>query len=188
MNLFWVDGNFEIQKDGSVNFIDSDRKDIPLITIGFFFSGFFALYSNNNKEEYEKVVDTSNIKITQLTYKSSELKECEVCKKKTPYIIFLKQKFTACSVCLNDHIQKIIAKRAKALYLSCFIGVEYCTRPIHLKDNFYIGECDYIEIYESDNLINAIYNWIISSCFACNQKFDIKELKAMKCLCRYCPN
>ena len=188
MNLFWVDGNFEIQKDGSVNFIDSDRKDIPLITIGFFFSGFFALYSNNNKEEYEKVVDTSNIKITQLTYKSSELKECEVCKKKTPYIIFLKQKFTACSVCLNDHIQKIIAKRAKALYLSCFIGVEYCTRPIHLKDNFYIGECDYIEIYESDNLINAIYNWIISSCFACNQKFDIKELKTMKCLCRYCPN
>ena len=43
-----------------VNVIDSDRRDIPLITIGFFFSGFFALYSNNNKEEYEKMSKASN--------------------------------------------------------------------------------------------------------------------------------
>lgn len=190
VNFLWIDGAFDNPNSGIVNLEDKDRKDsIPLITFSFVFSGFVVMYDRQfttTNLHFNKIIEKTKISLTQLTYRTKDLKQCEVCRKETEQIIFLKQKFTCCSTCLNEHIHKIISKRAKALYLSNFIGTEYATRPIHLKDNFYISNYDYIELYQNTDMINAIYNWIISSCFACNHRMNIKDLKVMKCLCRYC--
>ena len=190
VNFLWIDGSFDNPNSGIVNLEDKDRKDsIPLITFSFVFSGFVVMYDRQfttTNLHFNKIIEKTKISLTQLTYRTKDLKQCEVCRKETEQIIFLKQKFTCCSTCLNEHIHKIIAKRAKALYLSNFIGTEYATRPIHLKDNIYISNYDYIELYQNTDMINAIYNWIISSCFACNHRMNIKDLKVMKCLCRYC--
>ena len=190
VNFLWIDGSFDNPNSGIVNLEDKDRKDsIPLITFSFVFSGFVVMYDRQfttTNLHFNKIIEKTKISLTQLTYRTKDLKQCEVCRKETEQIIFLKQKFTCCSTCLNEHIHKIISKRAKALYLSNFIGTEYATRPIHLKDNIYISNYDYIELYQNTDMINAIYNWIISSCFACNHRMNIKDLKVMKCLCRYC--
>ena len=190
VNFLWIDGAFDNPNSGIVNLEDKDRKDsIPLITFSFVFSGFVVLYDRQfvtTNLHFNKIIEKTKISLTQLTYRTKEVKQCEVCRKETEQIIFLQQKFTCCSTCLNEHIHKIISKRAKALYLSNFIGTEYATRPIHLKDNFYISNYDYIELYQNNDMINAIYNWIISSCFACNHRMNIRDLKVMKCLCRYC--
>lgn len=191
LKVFWMDCVFGDPAEGTIFFEDEEKKNIPLISIGYFFSGFYKTYYPELKDKdtyFKKVIANSDIRIRQLSFIPKTTKHCEVCKKKTKQILFLEKKFSACLQCLSDHAKKIMSKRAKALYLSNFIGIEYYTRPIHLKDGFYLDDFDYIELFvdECTNISNDIYNWITSSCFSCNQKMDKKELKIMKCLCRYC--
>lgn len=85
LKVFWMDNVFGAPSEGTIFFEDEEKKNIPLISIGYFFSGFFKTYQPELDEKdtyFKKVIANSNIRIRQLSFIPKSTKHCEVCKKK----------------------------------------------------------------------------------------------------------
>ena len=195
IQLLWIDNDFLNPKFGILNFNEYDYDEnegykFPLISIGYFFSGYVPLYSDklSSNEILQKQISESNISIKQLIFFLREKEKCKICNKTTIHIIFLQKNFYVCKNCLEKHIRDICSKRAINLLRNNFIGIEYSTKPIHLEGNYYIEEDDIIELLENRNLINELHSNINKICVSCKQIFDTNLLINLKCSCRYCQN
>ena len=195
IHLLWIDNDFIIPKCGIINLNESEYNEnngykFPLITIGYFYSGYVPLYSKelSLNEILQKKISEQKISIKQLIFFLREKEKCQICNKTTTHIIFLQKKFIICKDCLEKHIEDISTKRVINLLKNKFIGIEYSTKPIHLEGKYYIEEDELIEFFEYKNLINILQSNLIKICFSCKQIFDSNLLINLKCSCRYCNN
>ena len=170
-----------------INFVDPEETDIPIIYFGFFFSSYYKLYSSDFESKYNYQLNLIENNNKQLTYIFKDLKVCHNCEMKTEHILFIEKKFIVCKNCLENHLSYACNFRAEEFKNSGFLGLEYYTRPIHLRDNYYIDDLEIIELLESLNIINALcqkYNNMI--CNQCREKSDEKNIFELKCGCTFC--
>ena len=189
INIFWIDKDLIQSKDGIINFIDEENtENIPLISFGYFYSSYFRIYSNNFTQENEEINEIFKLKLNKLSKLTLEIKipnKCQICKSET-FIIFVKQKYKICKKCLDNYINQICSIRIKSLKNDNYIGLEYYSRAINLKDNYTINDYEFIEIKEETNIINYLQNLASIICSKCKQNFDKKNLNNLKCKCLLC--
>ena len=185
LNIFYIDGILRKNKNGIIFLSDEKNKEIPLIQIGYFFTGYFNLYKDPNEIILNEIYKhDKNIK--QLTFKLKETKKCQICNNMTNHIVFLQKKFICCENCLNEHFELIIKNRAESLKKDSFFGIEYYSRKIHLQGKYYLDNEDIIELYEN-NLFDKIYFLLLLTCNNCKTKYEMgTKLFSLKCDCRYC--
>ena len=192
INLFLVSGDFLNPKD-NIKKIENEEESFPTFVFGHFFSSYHILYKPNyNNSIFKNNLYNDNPKITQLTFPLKDKKKCDICFKDTTHIVFLRKKFIVCAECLNAYIKNEIIKERYKQFINdkCF-GIEYYSRPIHLQDDFYLDDYEFIEIYEDKNIINELYvNMSITKCLKCEQieqiENDDSNLIKLKCGCTYC--
>ena len=168
---------------------EEEDSSVPTFIFGYFFSSYHILYQSKfNHKIFNNKIEQDNPQITQLTFITKEKAKCNMCKKETRHIIFLRKKFIVCEPCLKNYLMNEILKERKASFLEekCF-GKEYYSRPIHLKGDFYLDDYEYIEIFEESNIINEICR--ISQCLICQKSsLDDSSLIHLDCGCTYCSN
>ena len=168
-----------------------DMENTPTFIFGYFFSSYHILYSpdaDNENEIFKKIVENDNPKLSKLTHILKEYKKCDICFKETNHAVFLKKKFIVCIPCLLPHIEKTIKARASNFFDDKCLGQEYYSRAIHLQDDFYLDDFDYMELVEENNIINKIYsNHKGNKCTNCEKiKSDEIDFITLECKCAYC--
>ena len=168
-----------------------DMENTPTFIFGYFFSSYHILYSpdaDNENEIFKKIVENDNPKLSKLTHILKEYKKCDICFKETNHAVFLKKKFIVCIPCLLPHIEKTIKARASNFFDDKCLGQEYYSRAIHLQDDFYLDDFDYMELIEENNIINKIYsNHKGNQCTNCEKiKSDEIDFITLECKCAYC--
>ena len=168
-----------------------DMENTPTFIFGYFFSSYHILYSpdaDNENEIFKKIVENDNPKLSKLTHILKEYKKCDICFKETNHAVFLKKKFIVCIPCLLPHIEKTIKARASNFFDDKCLGQEYYSRAIHLQDDFYLDDFDYMELVEENNIINKIYsNHKGNQCTNCEKiKSDEIDFITLECKCAYC--
>jgi len=192
INLFLVSGDFLNPKD-TIKKIESEEGSFPTFIFGYFFSSYHILYKPNYSNSiFKNNLNNDNPKIMQLTFPLKNKKKCDMCFKDTTHIVFLRKKFIVCAECLNGYIKKEIIKERNQQIINdkCF-GIEYYSRPIHLQDDFYLDDYEFIEIFEEKNIINELFsNMSFTKCLNCEQieqiENDVSNLIELKCGCTYC--
>ena len=159
---------------------------MPTCVFGFFFSSFHILYKPNiGNRIFKNALENDKPSITQLTFVLKEKKKCDICFKDTAHLVFLRKKFIVCRPCLINYLTKTILSERRENFSKekCF-GAEYYCRQIHLQDDFYLDDYEYIEIFEDINFINDLCSNI--RCVGCEKSNDISNLIKLKCGCTYC--
>ena len=187
LNVFWIDRDLLQCKDGTINFIDEDNTDeIPLISLGYFFSSYHRIYSVNSMNDRINELFNSNLcNLKKLTYQIKIKEKCEICKNET-FVIFLEQNFKVCKNCLEKYIYNISFLRNDSLNKDNYIGQEYYSRPFNLKDKYILNDYEFIEIKEEKNIINYLQYTASIVCSNCKKNFDKKNLNNLKCKCLLC--
>ena len=190
--IFYLDKDLTQSKDGITNFIDEDNEEvIPIISIGFFYSSYFNIYSPNFLKGNLNICDINDIfksKLNELSKLTLELEspiKCQICGCQK-FIIFFRQKFQICRNCLEKYINDICGYRKDALINDNYIGQEYYSRAICLKDNYIVNDYEFIEIKEEYNIINYLQHRASIICSKCHESFDKKNLNNLKCKCLLC--
>lgn len=185
--IFWLDKDLIQCKDGVINFIDEENSEnIPLISVGYFFSSYHIIYSIKSTNEFmNKIFNSKSNNLSRLTCQIKNKDKCQICKGQK-YIIFLKQNFKVCKNCLDIYINKISSFRNQSLNNDNYIGQEYYSRPFHLKDNYILNDFEFIEIKEEVNIINYLQHTASIVCSKCKGNFDKKNLNNLKCKCLLC--
>ena len=187
IRIFWLDKDLIQCKDGVINFIDEENtENLPLISLGYFFSSYHIIYSVELKDEFiNKIFNTKSNVLSRLTCQINNKNKCQICKGQK-YIIFLKQNFKVCKNCLEKYINKISSFRNESLNNDNYIGQEYYSRPFHLKDNYFLNDIEFIEIKEETNIINYLQHTASIVCSKCKGNFDEKNLNNLNCKCLLC--
>ena len=188
IKLFIVNGDFMNPKCDVKGISDEEQKDCPLFIFGYFFSSYHILYLPSLQNNvFQNVLENDNPKITQLTFHQKEKKKCKMCSKDTKHIVFLRKKFIVCQPCLINYIRNIVIKERKTKFIEgkCF-GLEYYCRQIHLQDEFYLDDYEFIEIIQDKNIKNELCS--IVKCNNCDKVKNNKdeEFIKLKCGCIYC--
>ena len=187
IKIFLVTGNFLEPQDQLKTIVSEDDVPFPTLIFGYFFSSYHVLYPPNyNNSVFIKTLNEDSPDIRQLTFSLKENKKCDMCYKDTKHLAFLRKKFIVCLPCLVGFISNNVLKerRTKFLEKNCF-GSEYYARPIHLEDDFYLDDYEFIEIFEDKNMINELSQ--IIKCCSC-EKVKNKNIgfTKLKCGCLYC--
>ena len=187
IHIFWLDKDLIQCKDGVINFIDEENTvNLPLISLGYFFSSYHIIYSVKSKNEFiNKIFNSKSNNLLRLTCQINNKDKCQICKGQK-YIIFLKKNFKVCKNCLEKYINKISSFRNESLNNDNYIGQEYYSRPFHLKDNYFLNDFEFIEIKEEVNIINYLQHTASIVCSKCKGNFDKKNLNNLKCKCLLC--
>ena len=187
IHIFWLDKDLIQCKDGVINFIDEENTvNLPLISLGYFFSSYHIIYSVKSKNEFiNKIFNSKSNNLLRLTCQINNKDKCQICKGQK-YIIFLKKNFKVCKKCLEKYINKISSFRNESLNNDNYIGQEYYSRPFHLKDNYFLNDFEFIEIKEEVNIINYLQHTASIVCSKCKGNFDKKNLNNLKCKCLLC--
>ena len=156
ISILCISGELINPINSTINLIYEEEMELPTITIGFFFSSYFILYSPDFEIEHNIKLKITEKKINNLTYIFKDSDFCDTCLKKTSHIFFIEKKFIVCKNCLENHLNIIFNNRANAFKQDKFIGFEYYSRPIHIFQNYYINDYEIIELLESLNIINLI--------------------------------
>ena len=168
MKIFNMNGDFVKPGQREISFSDPEKKEIPQITFGFFYSSYFKLYPKDFESLNNFQLELMENNNKQLTYVYKDPKACLKCSKETIHILFLEKNCVICKNCLEEHLSYCCNFRADAFKEDGFIGLEYYSRSVHIKDNLYINDFEIIELLETFNIITAII-----------QKYDDKY-------CDYC--
>ena len=193
INLFMMSGDFVKQRIDIKKIVnESEERELPTFIFGYFFSNYHILYPPNIENDiFKNTLENDNPKITQLLFRLKDNKKCDICFKDTKHIVFLRRKFIVCQPCLFNYITYNILKERKINFIQdkCF-GLEYYCRPIHLQDEFYIDDYEYIELIEQKNFLVEICS--ILRCGNCekfkgdkNLDLNITFIK-LKCGCIFC--
>ena len=193
INLFTMSGNFVKQRIDFKKIVnESEDKTLPTFIFGYFFSSYHILYPPDIENNiFKNTLENDNPKITQLLFPLKENKKCDICFKDTKHLVFLRRKFIVCQPCLSNYITYNILKERKISFVQdkCF-GLEYYCRPIHLQDEFYIDDYEYIELIEQKNFLTEICS--ILRCGNCEKFKGDKNLDLnltfikLKCGCLFC--
>ena len=177
-------------KDSLKKIINDDEEEggssSPTFIFGYFYSSYHILYRPNFSHKiFKEKLKQDNPQITQLTFITKEKAKCNMCKKETRHIIFLRKKFIVCELCLKNYLINEILNERKSSFLDekCF-GKEYYSRPIHLQSDFYLDDYEYIELFEENNIINEICKKF--ECFSCQKTISGSSLIQFNCGCTYC--
>ena len=181
------------------NYLDpiNSLKDIkcietsPTFIFGYFFSGYHILYTpgfEEDNEVFQNLVLKDNPQLCRLAKTLKEKKKCDICFQETDHLCFIKKRFIVCIPCLLSHIKEKIKIRSGYFFEEKCLGQEYYSRPIHLQDDFYIDDFEFIEIFQEYNIINKIFeNNKSNKCAQCGKiKSEDVKLKALECKCNYC--
>ena len=188
INILLVYDKFLKPQDGMKKIINEEENaSVPTFIFGYFFSSYHILYQPNFSHKiFKEKLKQDNPKITQLTFIPKEKTKCNMCKKESKHIVFLRKKFIVCESCLKYYITNEIINERKAAFIEekCF-GKEYYSRAIHLQGDFYLDDYEYIEIFEEYNIINEICKNL--ECYSC-QKSSLNgaSIIKFKCGCTYC--
>ena len=187
INLIAISGDFFQPKTNCRIIITGDEENpSPTCNMGFFYSSFHKIYAPNFENDiFKNVLEEDNPNITQLTFPLKEKKKCDICFKDTKHIVFLQKKFIVCLPCLQNYLTEIIKERKINFSKDYYFGTEYYSRKIHIQDEFYLDDYEYIELLEDKNIINELF--IFFNCSACD-KINLKknDLVKLKCGCIYC--
>ena len=187
MNILSIKGNLSSPIESKFNFIDSENQESPLISFGYFFSSYYKLYQHDFEKIYNYDLNLIENNNKQLTYILKELQDCKNCEKPTEQIVFLEKKFRICKKCLEDHLSNVCNFRSDSFKEDGYIGLEYYTRPIHLNENYYIDDLEIIELLESLNLSNVLFQkYCYNICNYCDGKNKCKEIIKLRCGCSCC--
>ena len=186
LKVLWLNGTLVEHDSGVINLSDEKDETLPIIQMAYFFNSYYPLYSAKMKI----IVELTEKKLPELkrvTYIDNDnTSTCGVCKCDSKKVYLLQQQCMMCVECLNEHVNTMLAKRAFGLYKSKLNGTEYYSQHIHLKDDYYLTNREFMELYNNNYILNAVNDCILSSCFACNERKALSELKVLKCKCRYC--
>ena len=188
IKIFLVGGKFS-QPFYTVKNIENEEK--PEFRFGYFFSCFHILYGteyNKNNDIFSKLIENDNPQIYKLTHILKDTRKCDMCYKDTKHIVFLKKKFIVCIPCLFAYVKEIIKQRSILFFSDNNLGLEFYTRPIHLQDEFYLNDFEYIEMFEDENIINSLFTKAIGyACSNCDkEKNENLEIITLDCKCSYC--
>ena len=193
INLFTMSGDFVKQRSDYKQIVSEDEdKTFPTFIFGYFFSSYHVLYPPDIENNiFKNTLENDNPKITQLLFRLKDNKKCDICFKDTKHLVFLRRKFIVCQPCLYNYITYNILKERKISFVQdkCF-GLEYYCRPIHLQDEFYIDDYEYIELIEQKNFLTEICS--ILRCGNCEKFKGEKNLDQnltfikLKCGCVFC--
>ena len=184
-----VHDKFLKSKDKLKKIINAEEEENPSPTFifGYFYSSYHILYRPNfNHKIFEEKLKQDNPKITQLTSVTKDRTKCNMCKKETRHIIFLRKKFIVCELCLKNYLVNEIMNERKSFFFGekCF-AKEYYSRPIHLQSDFYLDDYEYIEIFEENNIFNEICKNY--ECLHCQKSsLNPESLVQLNCGCTYC--
>ena len=191
INLFLISGDFINPKTDIKKIMrKSDDKAFPTFIFGYFFSSYHILYSPDiDNNVFKNTLENDNPKITQLLFVLESKKKCDICFQETKHLVFLRKKFIMCQPCLYNYIMYNILKERKIKFAEnkCF-GKEFYCRPIHLQDEFYMDDYEFIELVDQKNFSSEICS--IDKCKKCdkikNGKDPDSEFLELKCGCIYC--
>ena len=98
IHLLWIDNDFIKLKYGIINLNESEYNEIngykfPLITIGYFYSGYVPLYSKelSLNEILQKKLSEQKISIKQLIFFLKEKEKCQILIKQQLILFFSKK-------------------------------------------------------------------------------------------------
>ena len=186
LKVLWLNGTLVEHDSGVINLSDEKDETLPIIQMAYFFNSYYPLYSAKMKI----IVELTEKKLPELkrvTYIDNDnTSTCGVCNCESKKVYLLQQHCMMCVECLNEHVNAMLAKRAFSLYKSKLNGIEYYSQHIHLKDDYYLTNREFMELYNNNYILNAVNDFILSSCFACNEHKALSELRVLKCKCRYC--
>ena len=187
INLMAIYGDFfQPKTDFKIIISEDEENHLPTCVMGFFFSSFHKLYSPNlDNTIFKNVLEEDNPNITQLTFPLKNKKKCDICFKDTKHIVFLQKKFIVCHPCLQNYLSEVLKERKGYFSKDKYFGLEYYSRKIHIQDDFYLDDYEYIELFEDKNITNELL--IFLNCNACDKiNLKKKDLVKLKCGCIYC--
>jgi hypothetical protein len=188
INLLSISGDFINPEDDIKIIVNEDDTSLPTFVFGYFFSSYHILYKPDyNNGLFKKILEDDNPQIEQLTYQLKEKKKCDICFQDTFHLVFLKKKFIACPKCLKAYVKEVLNERKKNIIKDKCFGLEYYSRRIHLQNEFYLDDYEYIELFEDKNIINELFTATLPKCSKCgklgNEEININDFI---CGCMYC--
>ena len=187
--IFYLDRDLLKPKESLIKFFDVDNPDnIPCISISYCFSSYHKIYEGKFIKEdslMQKILNKNKYEMKKLTQEIKINKKCQNCKGEV-YIILFEKKIKVCKNCLDDYINEILNTRKEALINDNYIGKEYYTRPIKLKEDYFLNDFEFIEIKEEYNMINYLQQKLSVMCSRCKEFFTKRNLNNLKCKCILC--
>ncbi|MCQ2816089.1 MAG: hypothetical protein MJ252_02375, partial [archaeon] len=183
--LIIIDSDNNNPKIKTVSFISDKNPSESFIHFIWIYGKYFPIYSKDILQyEYNSYFPIVQSNLSKNLINLGKFK-CEVCRREREKIGIINKKYSVCSFCLNEYLDKIFSNRAQSLSSSNFIGTEYYTRNICLKNDYYITDDDVMELTKM-NIINHLYKELVNSCFSCASKLPSENQIILKCQCRYC--
>ena len=191
INLFLVSGDFINSEDDTKIIVNEEDTTLPTFVFGYFYSSFHILYKPNyDNGIFKNTLENDSPQIEQLTFQLKEKRKCDICFQDTIHLVFLKKKFIACSKCLKAYIKEVLKERKNNILKDKCFGVEYYSRKIHLQNDFYLDDYEYIEIFEDKNIVNELFSSHLPKCIKCgkmeNEDLNIQYLNCGCVLCEDC--
>ena len=183
INLIYLQGGLSNPEYREINLV-GEEEDFPFINIGFFYSSYHKLYPKNFEVNYNYNFPLTKPIFKQLTCILKDTRHCEECKLNTEHIIFYEKKFIICKNCLEKILSKICNFRSDSFEKNGFLGLEYYTRPINLKDSYYIDDYEIIELLESSNIMETLIQKYVGVVCEIHKKEE-KTIQ-LKCGCELC--
>ena len=189
LKIYLITGDFLNPEDESKSIIteeDGNENSLcPTFIVGYFYSSYHILYKPDfNNKLFNNELTNDNPKITQLCYVFKVKKKCDVCFNDTNHIVFLRKQFMVCIQCLFNKIKQIFKERRKEFYKGKCFGIEYYCRPIHLQDDFYLDDYEFIELFSEKNMIKELSG--SGQCAKCEATAKESNLLKLPCGCSYC--
>ena len=196
LEIISLDGG--LNKDGNNfkiyynKFTDFSINELPMISIGYFFSSYFKIYTKDYQKNILKdfsydIFSKENQSILSRNLyvdNEEELTLCKKCNKETKFVYLINNNLFSCENCFKKDIDTIIKQRTNDYSKEKYNNLEYYTRDIIIKDKININDYDIIYL-TGMNIISYLVKNSKSLCCQCG-KPCFTEVLEMKCGCQFC--
>ena len=196
LEIISLDGG--LNKDGNNfkiyynKFTDFSINELPMISIGYFFSSYFKIYTKDYQKNILKdfsydIFSKENQSILSRNLyvdNEEELTLCKKCNKETKFVYLINNNLFSCENCFKKDIDTILKQRTNDYSKEKYNNLEYYTRDIIIKDKININDYDIIYL-TGMNIISYLVKNSKSLCCQCG-KPCFTEILEMKCGCQFC--
>ena len=198
VNLEIISMDGELKSDNNninilyTKFTDYNINDLPIISIGYFLSSYYKIYSvnyfNNTLKDFKHKILNKNeinnkIKFDYvLDYNNPSY--CEKCNNDSPLIYLINCKLCYCSNCFLNSIHTILKNRMTDFSKEKYNNLEYYVRDINIKD-IIITDRSIISLTGS-NIATHLSYYTGTLCVLCKKNVDDNNILLMKCGCQFC--
>ena len=173
-------------------FTDFSINELPMISIGYFFSSYFKIYTKDYqktilKDFWYDIFNKENHSILSRNLyidNEEELTLCKKCNEKTRFVYLTENNLFSCVNCFIKDIDTIIKQRTNDFSKEKFNNLEFYTRDIIIKDKIHINDYDIIFL-TGMNIESCLVKNSKSLCCRCG-KPCYSEIYEMKCGCQFC--